>query len=212
VWVLANVIGFGLMGGMEAIEGYRASMAVFERPDELNYPDFRVPTSMQRLDWPYLLNAISPDLYRSKIIAMFLTALSAVWLILQFYRARSFANELDITAAFLGPLVCLSLLCVYHHHYDVIPLLGPVIIYLGRRVEPRDWLPIFFFVAPAILFAGLFPVDRSQRLVEAVFGEGSSAGLKLVGTVCMNIAYVASLVLLHRCINRRTAQAAAAAT
>lgn len=68
-WVLAIVVGFAAMGGMEAVEGYRAMTAVFERPDQVNYPDFRAPTSMQRLDWPYLLNAINPNLPRSRIIA-----------------------------------------------------------------------------------------------------------------------------------------------
>jgi hypothetical protein len=48
-----------------------------------------------------------------------------------------------------------------------------------------------------------------QQLVEALFGEGSSRGLKLVGTCCVNLAFGVSLVLLHRFINRRTAQLAA---
>jgi len=119
-WALVNVVGFALLGGMDAVKGYRANMTLFEHPDELNYPDFRAPTSMQRLDWPYLLNALSPDLPRSQIIAMFLTALFAAWLFWEFYRVRRFVDEPGTTVAFLGPLVCLSLLCVYHHHYDAI--------------------------------------------------------------------------------------------
>jgi len=209
-WVLANVVGFALIGGMEAVNGYRVNMTVFERPDQVNYPDFRAPTSMQRLDWTYLLNALSPDLPRSQIIAMCLTALSAAWLFWELYRARRFAEEPGTTVAFLGPLVSFSLLCVYHHHYDAIVLLAPVLVYLGRPAEPNDRLLILLFVTPVILFVGLWPIEKSQHLVEAFLGEGSVAGLKLIGTCCVNLAFGASLVLLHRSIDRRRAAQLAA--
>jgi len=211
VWAIANFLGFALIGGMEAVNGYRANMTHFERPDELNYPDFRMPTSMQRLDWSYLLNAISLDLSRSQIITMFLIALSAAWLFWELCRARRFANEPGTTAAFLGPLVSFSLLCVYHHHYDAISMLGPVLVYLGRPAEANDRLLIFLFVTPVILFVGLWPVDKSQQLVGAFLGDGSAAGLKLIGALCINIAFGVSLVLLRRFIDRRTTQLAVAA-
>jgi hypothetical protein len=209
-WAMANVVGFALIGGMEAINGYRANMTLFERPDQLNYPDFRAPNSMQRLDWPYLLNALSPDLPRSQIIAMFLTALFTVWLLWEFYRVRRFADEPGTTVAFLGPLVSFSLLCVYHHHYDAIALLGPVLLYLGRPAESNDRLLILLFVTPVILFVGLWQLEKSQQLVEAFLGEGSAAGLKLIGTCCVNLAFGVSLVLLHRFIDRRATQLATA--
>ena len=210
-WALANVVGFALVGGIDAVNGYRANMTLVERPDQLNYPDFRAPNSMQRLDWPYLLNAISPDLPRSQIIAMFLTALFTAWLLWELYRVRRFADEPGTTVAFLGPLVSFSLLCVYHHHYDAIALLGPMLLYLGRPAEHSDRLLIFLFVAPVILFVGLWPVEKLQQLVEAFFGEGSARGLKLAGTCCVNLAFGVSLVLLHRFIDRRRELAAAAA-
>jgi len=210
-WALANVAGFALIGGMEAVNGYSANMAIFERPDQLNYPDFRAPNSMQRLDWPYLLNALSPDLPRSRIIAMFLAALSAAWLLWELYRARRFADEPDTTVAFLGPLVSFSLLCVYHHHYDAIVLLGPVLLYLGRPAEPNDRLLILLFVTPVILFVGLWQLEKSQQLVEAFLGESSAVGLKLIGTCCVNLAFGVSLVLLHRFIDRRAVRLAAVA-
>jgi hypothetical protein len=208
--VLANVVGFALIGGTDAVRGYRANMALFERPDQLNYPDFRAPNSMQRLDWPYLLNALSPDLSRSQIIALFLTALSAAWLLLEFYRVRRFADEPSTTVAFLGPLVCLSLLSVYHHHYDAIALLGPVLLYLGRPAEPSDRPLIVLFVIPVILFVGLWPLEKSQQVVETLLGEGSAGGLKLIGALCVSLAFGVSLVLLRRFIDRRTAQLAVA--
>jgi len=211
MWTVANVVGFALVGGMEAVDGYRANMTLFERADQPNYPDFRAPTSMQRLDWPYLLNALSPDLLRSQIIAMFLAVLFGAWLLWELYRVRRFADEPGTTVAFLGPLVCFSLLSVYHHHYDAIALLGPVLVYLGRPAEPSDRLLILLFVAPVIAFVGFWPVEKSQQLVEAIFGEGNANGLKLVGALCVNLAFGVSLVLLRRFTDRRAAQLAIAA-
>lgn len=205
VWVSANALGFAFMGGMEAVDGYRANMAIFERPDQLNYPDFRASNSMQRLDWPYLLNALSTNIPRSQIIGMLLTAFSASWLLLEFYRIRRFADEPETTVAFLGPLVCLSMLCVYHHHYDAISLLGPVIVYLGRPVKSDDWPPVLLFVIPIIFYVGFWQLEKSQNLVESIFGQGSASGLKLIGVSCVVLAFGASLVLLRRFIDRRTA-------
>jgi Glycosyltransferase family 87 len=205
-WVSANVVGFALLGGMKAVAGYRTNMAAFEQPDQLNYPDYRAPNSMQRLDWPYLLNAFSPDLPRSQILATVLSVLFVAWLIWEMYRAWRFAGETETVAAFLGPFVCLSMLCVYHHHYDAIALLAPVLVYVGRPAQRCDAKYIFLFVAPMVLFVGLWPIERSQKLVEFFLGAGNANWLKLVGTYCINLAFAASLVLLHRYISRREAE------
>jgi hypothetical protein len=204
-WALANVVGFALVGGIDAVHGYLANMTLFERSDQLNYPDFRAPNSMPRLDWPYLLNALSPDLPRSQTIAMLLTAFFAAWLLWEFYRVHRFSDEPGATVVFLGPLISLSLLCVYHHHYDAIALLGPVLLYLGRPADPRDRHLIFLFVAPVILFVGFWPVEKLQQLVQPFFGEDGARGLKLAGACCVNFAFGVSLVLLHRYIDRRCA-------
>lgn len=97
------------------------------------------------------------------------------------YRARRFAHERETTVAFLAPLICLSLLCVYHHHYDAIALLGPIIVYFGRPSGPRDRPLILLIAALIIMYVGFWPVDKSQKLVEVLLGEGNASGLKLVG-------------------------------
>ena len=56
---------------------------------------------------------------------LLLGRLLLAWLFLQAHRCRKFADETETAVAFLGPLVCLSLLSVYHHHYDAIALFGP---------------------------------------------------------------------------------------
>src|SRR5262249_32599301 len=103
----------------------------------------------------------------------------------------------------LGPLVCLSLLSVYHHHYDAISLFGPAILYLSM---PRRRVPylIVMFVVPVVLFAGLYQVEQTQLFIDRLFGDGSSGVMKLLGVVSVNIAFVASLLLLNDFIRART--------
>jgi hypothetical protein len=203
IFMLVNVIGFQRMGGMSAVAGYQANMARFEQPDQLNYPDFRAPSSMQRLDWPYLLNAISPDIARSATLGALLSAASVLWLAWQAWRARAFARELGTTLAFLGPLVCLSLLSVYHHHYDAIALFGAAIVYLfGPGKQDRRLIALF--VVPVFVFAGVYPVAQVQDVLGGLFGAGSAAVAKLLGVASVTLAFAASLVLLGDFVRRRS--------
>jgi Glycosyltransferase family 87 len=204
VFVAANALGFTRMGGLEAITGYQANMVRLEAPDQLNYPDFRLPNSMQRLDWPYIVMAISPDLARANMLGMLLTGLSGVWLAWQWWQSRRFDRDLEISLAFLGPLVCLSLLSLYHHHYDAIALFAPVLVYLARWNKDDRALILAFTVA-VVIFAGLYQVGTTQELLERFFGVGPASLIKLLGVVAVNIAFGASLMLLQRFVARRRA-------
>jgi hypothetical protein len=196
VWLLANGVGFARVGGLDAIRGYQQNMTRFEQADQVNYPDFRAPTSMQRLDWPYLLNAINPDLPRSDALGMLLAAVSGAYLLRQWHRVRGFARETRTMLAFLGPVVCVSLLSVYHHHYDAIALLAPAVVYLSQTSK-YDWRLVALFVIPVVAFAGLYPVEQTQLLVDRLFGDGAWLYLKLLGVIILDIAFVASLLLLR---------------
>jgi hypothetical protein len=204
VTVVVMAVGFARLGGMDAIAGYQNNMARIEAPDQLNYPDFRAPNSMQRLDWPYLLNAFGPDLPRSNAVGLLLTVAAGAWLLWEWRRARDFAREPRVAAAFLGPLVCLSLLSVYHHHYDAIALLGPCIIYVAQFAR-HDSKLVMLYVVPVVLYAGLFEAAQFQSILGESFGPESASYLKLVGVVCVNIAFGASLLLLRNFLRLRRA-------
>lgn len=205
IWGLVNVAGFARMGGMAAVSGYQEQMTRFNQVDQLNYPDFREPNSMQRTDWPYLLNAPKVAIERSQMIGHVLSVLALFWLCFQMYRLRDRVDDPTTEIMMLGPLVCLSLLSVYHHHYDSIALFGPLIGYLAlpNRKEHLGWIGAFS--VPVVLFAGIYQIQQFQVAVDAVFGEGSSIYLKLMGVVCVNIAFIASLVLLQKHVNRASA-------
>jgi hypothetical protein len=104
------------------------------------------------------------------------------------------------TTAFLGPLVCLSLLSVYHHQYDAIPLFAPAVIYIvdylhhPSRVDGRL---LALYLVPVVLFAGVYPMEQAPVAVDRLFGVGSGNVLQLIGVVSVLIAFIASLLLLN---------------
>ncbi len=204
-WLVVNGVGFIRLGGVDAVRGYQQTMSTLERADEVNYPDFRSLRSMTRTDWPYLLNAISPDLQRSALLGMLLSAASCGLVGWQAWRSRKFADELGTTAAFMGPLVCLSLLSVYHHHYDAISLLAPALFYLSWP-GTYDRRLIALFVVPALAYAGLHQVGNVELFFDHMFGGNAAILVKLYGVVTMIVTLVASLLLLESYIRGRAGQ------
>jgi hypothetical protein len=94
-------------------------------------------------------------------------------------------------------------LSVYHHHYDAISLFGPLIVYvLGPWKYDRRLIALF--AVPVILFAGVYQVAEVQKVFDDLFGQGSSVISKLFGVVSVNVAFLASLLLLSDFIRRRT--------
>jgi hypothetical protein len=199
-WLVVNGLGFVRLGGVDAVRGYLLNMARFEQADQVNYPDFRVVSSMARLDWPYLLNALNPDIQRSALLGTLLSAASVGWLLWQSWRCRRFADDIRTTAAFLGPVVCLSLLSVYHHHYDAISLLAPAIVYLSQP-GTHDRRLVALFVMPTILFAGLHQVGNVEVLAEQLFGGG--ALVKLLGVATVLVTFAVSLIMLEQYVRRQ---------
>jgi hypothetical protein len=68
------------------------------------------------------------------------------------------------------------------------------------RVERRL---VLWFAVPVILFTGVYQVAQVQDQVDTLFGPGSSAFVKLLGVIVVNISFVSSLILLHRYVRRR---------
>lgn len=200
VFVLANAVGFNHVGGLEAMRGYQRNMAVFETVN--NNPNPYVVESVTRLDWPYLLNAMSlmPD--RSRLLSAILSLLSICAVAWPAVIRRSDNMEASTIGAYLGPIVCVSLLIVYHHHYDFVLMFAPAIAYACGSAELRKLPGSRLFVLLVLLYGGLYQVGNVERLAFAV-GPMALAAVKTLGVTVTVMGLVASLVALWHYLGGR---------
>jgi hypothetical protein len=192
-----NVIGLYGMGGPSIIDDYQANFAQFERADELNYPDPRGFNSLARTDWVYLLNAFEPEFERNNKISLGLSVAAFAWLcLLILATTKQRMRDDTVTLALTGPLAALSMLAVYHHHYDMGILLLPLIAYVGRPEMRRRHL-VWIYVLPVAFYVGLFPYEKTSRLVEAIIGPSWVLIVKPLACVVCIVAFVSSMLLFQ---------------
>jgi|GEM_PF-2888157 len=197
IWGVMNLVGMYGMGGPKIMADFKANMATFERPDQLNYPDPRGFNSLARTDWPYVLNAISPDFSRNNLIGHTLTLASLAWLVFEVLRTKPRLVERDTpTLALMGPIASLSMLSVYHHHYDIGLLLLPWLAYVGRP-ELRRLKAAWAFLVPVGLYAGLYPYDKFAKLLEAIMGPSYVLISKPMACAVCIIGLVSSMLVVR---------------
>ncbi len=204
VCIVLNVIGLFGMGGPAIIPDYRANLAQFERPDELNYPDPRGSNSLARTDWPYLLNAIDPSNFaRSNLIGHVLTLAVTAWLAAEAWRLRHRLSEANVLLALAAAVAPLSMLAVYHHHYDMGILLLPVLFYLGRP-ELRKIPGVWAYVVPVVLYTGFYPYAKFASWLHTFMGDSEVLISRPLACVVCIVALAGSLAVL-RSVARETA-------
>jgi hypothetical protein len=200
-----NVIGLYGMGGPAIFADYKANFAQFERPDQLNYPDPRGGNSLARTDWPYLLNAVSPDFKRNNLIGHVLTLLSMAWLAREVLRAKERMKETVLILSVAASVASLSMLAVYHHHYDMSILLLPVLGYLGR-VEFRGVRAIWAYIVPVVMYAGLYPYEKAANILRSVLGDSEVLVSRPLGCAVCIVALLASFAVLRAVLRRDEAR------
>ncbi len=190
------------MGGPAIISDYKANMAQFERPDQLNYPDPRGSNSLARTDWAYILNAIDPNFKRNNILSSALSILAVAWLglvIIRLWKANVRADADTIVLALMGPVTALSMLVVYHHHYDMEILALPLIAYVGRK-EIRELPAAWFYIVPVALYIGLYPYEKAAQGLDFLMGpNGVLIAKPLACAVCI-MAFVSSMMVLQSAV------------
>jgi hypothetical protein len=167
----------------------------------LNYPDPRGFNSLARTDWPYVLNAIEPDFKRNNLIGHALTLLVTGWLALEVLRAKQRVNESVVILSLAGSVSALSMLAVYHHHYDMNILLLPILGYVGRA-EFRGIRAIWSYVLPVGLYAGFYPYEKAATLLRRFIGPTEALISKPLACVVCIVALGASLVVLRAVLRR----------
>lgn len=196
-WALLNVLGFAWMGD-GALASYRANVAGLQSvtdPGNIDSPDPWLAVSRPRTDWVSFFYGVSHSMKVAEVANLVLTALVAVFLLREGMKLRT-APSLATTSAFLGPLVCLGSLCVYHHHYDANQCLAPLLLLvLLRPAAPRwtylSWLPL----ALVLLF---LPVGMVQNILVRLLGDAGAPLLKLMFPVVISLALAGSLAALKR--------------
>jgi hypothetical protein len=195
-WVLLNALGFVRLGGSSAFQGYLRNVRMVETLDNVNTPDAWSAISVPRTDWAYFFHGIGVPVELARIVALCLSALVALWLLAQSLRISK-KPTLDLTIAFLTPAICLSLLCVYHHHYDIALIVVPVVAALGLR-SPGRFTPALWLLLPLLAVAALAPVASLLRWIVTLFGPQARGLITLMFPAVITLALVGSLAHLWR--------------
>jgi hypothetical protein len=195
IFVGLNALGFYLLGGSDAISAYRSNMAVVEAIDNINTPDPWVAFAPPRLDWSYLLFGLTRSLLASKVLAVATSAVLLVYLYVKAGRLSRPSGEFDPTY-FMMPLVCLALLSVYHHHYDLVLATVPVLI--AWLSAPERGPALRPYSLPLLVIMAVVPIGVMQNLL----GQRSSdlyIGLfHLAFPLALTLALVDSLLDVRR--------------
>jgi hypothetical protein len=96
-----------------------------------------------------------------------------------------------------APVACLSMLSVYHHHYDIAILFAPFLVFLGReeiRRHPAAW----YYIVPVAFYAGVYPYDKFDKLCAFFLGESGVLVSKPLGCAVCIVGLVASLIVLRK--------------
>lgn len=199
-----TVLGFVRVGGLTAVADYSAAFGMIESVGTINSPDPWDPQSIPRLDWTYLFDGLTGDVQLSRILSLVVSALVALWLVREGRRVER-PISLATTGAFLVPLVCLSVQSVYHHHYDISPLIVPLLVFCVRFREPRlfqrPWA--IGLMIPIVVILALVPIDLTQRVLFSALGERGLGLLNLAFPAATSLALVGSLVIVRQTVRAR---------
>ncbi|MFT3925216.1 MAG: glycosyltransferase family 87 protein [Myxococcales bacterium] len=208
VWVTLNVLGFAWLGGTTAFDLYRYNIGVVEALRDINTPDPWEPVSVPRLDWVYLLYGVGRNLALAKVLTALLSLMALIWVGVERLRLRR-APNLHETVAFLVPLVCLSLLSVYHHHYDAALFVAPLAMLVllwradaedrGSSVLTRNGAALWM-LAPLAVMMALLPIGKSQSILASLLGRYGLPALNFSFPIATTLAFIAGLIILRETV------------
>ncbi|MCL2449648.1 MAG: DUF2029 domain-containing protein [Polyangiaceae bacterium] len=192
----SNVIGFARVGGYDAYEKYRAGLVHLGRVGEINSPNPWDPAGRPRTDWNYLFTGLSIGPAHAQEIGLVLTLLVGVALAVACLRVK--AQPSLATACCVSMVsICLSLVSVYHHHYDLdllyVPLLLSALMYPDAKLH-RRWA-LWAFVPVSLIMIGL-PVDVARRALLAPLGDTGPGYMNLAFPIAVTLALAGALSTL----------------
>lgn len=205
---LLNVIGFARMGGMAAFQAYQVGIANFEAVGGNSANPF-AEGSMYRCDWVRMGSALMGSDAIGYQLSALLTLLTLLYLGYAGWRAGQKRREFSLVPAFLAPSVCLTLLWVYHQHYDMVLLVAPFIAYLyssDTRRTDRDWRKqpeVALFLGITFLFVGLYPLDKGRVFLQRILGPDGDMLIRYTVPILTTLLLIASLLILDAEVKRK---------
>jgi hypothetical protein len=201
-----NVVGFLRVGGINAVHQYLTGMAGWEQLGTIDTPDPWDTQEIPRLDWTVLVDGVTRDVQLSHALGTVIAVLVALWLLKEF-RWIGRPTSLSITAAFLAPLVLLSLESTYHHHYDACLMVIPIVIFIGgwRELRLGHQAGAVLLLAPFAMLITVLPIAGAQQVLLRAFGDLGLGLLNLGFPLATTLAMLGSLLILRQTVQRQGA-------
>lgn len=162
--IALNVLGFYRIGGAIAFADYQHNIVALEALGDINTPDPWAAFSVPRLDWIYLFYGFLRNLALSRLLAPAGCAAVLVYLAWKAWRLGNDLGHRELRL-FLMPLVCVSLLSVYHHHYDVALAIVPLLVAWFPPPESESKTMLGILSAPLAAMMVFVPVGAAQALL-----------------------------------------------
>lgn len=201
-WLLVMVAGFGLAGGSQAVADYRQSTATMETETrEVNSPNPYLPQSLPRLDFAYITHWVQPESPLAKTGALLLTGASVLILAVLGIKAGRAGQTDAVVLLFFMAFSCLTLLAVYHHHYDV-ALMIPAFVTLLHPGMANVRRKLLLAGMPLLLYLVFYPQAQAQNALSRAFGMTGFALSKTLGAFFVVLFFGAVLLALARTVRR----------
>jgi hypothetical protein len=196
MWAALNAVGFWRLGPA-SFATYQHNVAALTDVGDINSPDLWRPVALPRLDWMPLLYSLTDNMPFARAAALALSAASALWLAWYGFRTRH-ESELRTTALFLGALVCLGSLGVYHHQYDAILVIAPALLVILSGLRPDGRYDVKYWLsAPLLLMILLLPIGKTQNVLQSALGLTGVGLLKMCFPVAFTLALISCVLLLR---------------
>lgn len=208
IFLLLNIAGFARMGSV-AYNDYRTTMARMDAPHSQDGPYPWDSVTIERTDTLYLIHGIFSNpiltifrnptfnsLATAKTVTLAINLICFLCLLREGYRGRKLSQNPVIVAAFLGPLTCFSLLAVYHHHYDSILLVLPLVAYwFVTPIRSLKRSPLF--TIPLSLFLAFYTVGTLSQIVAQRYGDTNVGFVKMIGGALIFLAFFVTIHVIR---------------
>jgi hypothetical protein len=211
LWLACNVLGMARVGGMVAWQDYRDSLHLVESFNDINTPDPWDPVSVPRIDLTYLVYGLTGWLHLAQAAAKGLAVLIGVALLLGAARAWK-APSVSQLAPYLLVATCLGSLIVYHHHYDMVVVLAPLLLFSLSRDTARVDGAQAWLLAPLWFMLLCLPIGQGHDLLIRWLGPSGCAVMNLSMPIAMLLGLVAGLRALWQELRAPSTVSAVGAT